>query len=137
MDEVNGFIVKDSGTRQEYPTGSKRDNLEGKSAFGLLPWSVLDRWAQHLGKGAKKYGDNNWRKGQPLDRYFEAAIRHLYNWLEGDRTEDHLAAALFNVGGLMWTEAAIKAGNLPAELDNILGLLEVPEGEEDGTTKSK
>jgi hypothetical protein len=83
-----------------------------------------------MGRGAAKYGDHNWRKGQPLSRYFESAVRHLYNWLEGDTTEDHLAAALFNVGGLMYTEAAIKAGELPAYLNDMLGLLETPQEEQ-------
>ena len=121
------FKVRDSGQRQTFDTGSVRDLPDGKPRFGLLPWYVLNRWADHMGKGAVKYKDNNWRRGQPLSRYFESAIRHLYNWAEGDTTEDHLAAALFNVGGLMWTEAAIAAGKLPAKLSDMLGLLDPPQ----------
>lgn len=113
------FVVKDSGKREEFITGSKRDTRDGKGRFDLLPWEAIRRWAVLLEKGAIKYGERNWELGQPTARYFDSAIRHLYNWYSGERTEDHLAAALFNVGAIIFTETAIKAGKLPKELDSL------------------
>ena len=124
------FILKETGAMQTFSTGSQRDIPGNKPRFGLLPFYVLERWAAHITKGAAKYGEDNWKRGQPLSRYQDSLLRHLYQWLNGDREEDHLAAMLFNVAGLMWTEAAVEAGTLPAELNDIRGLLDPPKGEE-------
>lgn len=42
-----------------------------------------------MGEGAQKYGDRNW-EGLPIDNVLNHAIRHIYLYLEGDRSEDHL-----------------------------------------------
>jgi hypothetical protein len=81
-----------------------------------VPWRELKRLAELYEKGGYKYGDHNWEKGQPPDRFFDSAIRHLVQWREGEDTEDHLAAALFNILGIMYTLTEIELGNLPSEL---------------------
>lgn len=111
--------VKDSGQREDFTTGSRRDTREGKGRYDLISPYVMHRDARHLENGAKKYGDRNWEKGQPLSRYLDSAIRHLYKYLEGHRDEDHLAAARWNVGALMHTEEMIRRGRLPAELSDL------------------
>lgn len=111
--------VKDSGTRQEFATGSRRDSPEGKGRFDLIPPMVLRRDALHLEHGAKKYGDNNWQKGQPLSRYYDSAMRHMLAAREGREDEDHLAAARWNLMGIMWTLEEVRAGRLPRELVDI------------------
>lgn len=80
---------------------------------------VLARDARHLENGAKKYGDRNWEKGQPLSRYYDSAIRHLNKYLMGLRDEDHLAAARWNIAAIMHTEEMIKLDLLPAELSDL------------------
>lgn len=77
---------------------------------------VLERDARHLELGALKYGDRNWEKGQPLCRYIDSALRHIFKYLAGERDEDHLAAARWNLGALMHTEDMIARGILPKEL---------------------
>jgi hypothetical protein len=79
---------------------------------------VLERDARHLEFGAKKYGERNWEKGQPMSRYIDSALRHLYRYLAGYRDEDHLAAARWNIGALMHTEHMVDQGNLPKSLDD-------------------
>lgn len=69
--------------------------------------------------GAVKYGDRNWEKGQPLSRYLDSAIRHLVKFMQGHRDEDHLAAARWNIAGLMHTELMICRGELPSTLDDL------------------
>lgn len=80
---------------------------------------VLRRDALHLEHGAKKYGDNNWQKGQPLSRYYDSAMRHLMAVREGREDEDHLAAARWNLMGIMWTLEEIRAGRLPITLADL------------------
>lgn len=104
---------------REFSTGSVRDNAEGKGRYDLIPAYPLKRLAKHYENGARKYGDNNWRKGQPLNQYLDSAIRHLMNHMEGNINEDHLSAVVWNLFGYMWTEQKIKEGKLPKELNNL------------------
>lgn len=114
-----GFVTKDSGQREEFNTGSKRDSREGKGRYDLLPPIAIRRLAQLYERGAVKYGDHNWQKGQPLSRYLDSAIRHAFQVLEGDTTEDHAAAAAWNFLAVIHTQEMIAAGKLPEELDDL------------------
>ncbi len=121
--------VKDSGQRQEFQTGSKRDTRDGKGRFDLIPPYALKRLAQHYENGAKKYGDRNWEKGQPLARYLDSAIRHAYAYLGGSRDEDHLAAIAWNAIAVIESEHRIQLGILPKELDDLEPLRKMLNGE--------
>lgn len=59
--------------------------------------------AIHFEEGAKKYGDNNWRKGIPVQRYIDSALRHYFKWLRGDRDEPHDRAFCWNAMCAIWT----------------------------------
>src|SRR5262245_57116195 len=105
--------VKDSGIRQEFNTGSVRDTQEGKGRYDLIPPEKLERLAVHYENGARKYGDRNWEKGQPLSRYYSSTMRHMLKWFKGETDEDHLAAAIWNLTAILHHEIHIKAGHLP------------------------
>lgn len=115
----DGFVTKDSGSREEWSTGSKRDTRVGKGRFDLIPVLALRRLAGLYERGALKYGERNWEKGQPLARYVDSAMRHLTQLLAGDTEEDHAVAVAWNMFAFMWTEAMIRLGRLPAELNNM------------------
>ena len=121
--------VKDSGKRQEFDTGSKRDTRDGKGRFDLIPPYALTRLARHYENGATKYGDRNWEKGQPLARYLDSMIRHAYKFLGGSREEDHLAAVAWNALAYIETEYRIEQGILPADLDDIEPVRKMLNGE--------
>jgi hypothetical protein len=111
--------VNDSGVREEFQTGSRRDSRQGKGRFDLMSPFVLERDSRHLENGATKYGDRNWERGQPLSRYYDSAMRHMNKYLMGYRDEDHLAAARWNLAALMHTELMIELGVLPADLNDL------------------
>lgn len=113
------MIIKDSGHRQKFSTGSQRDLPDGKGRYDLLPCRALRRVARHFEAGAKKYNARNWEKGQPLSRYLDSGLRHAFNFLEGWRDEDHAAAAVWNLLCLIDTEERIRAGILPKELNDL------------------
>ncbi len=115
-------IIKDSGKREEMPTGSRRDTREGKGRFDLLPARAIARLARHFEGGALKYGDRNWEKGQTLSRYFDSALRHAFLHLRGERDEDHLIAACWNLLCAVDTEERIKECLLPVCLDDLPAL---------------
>jgi len=112
MDEKE---IKVTGTRV-FDSGAHRDPNETKGRYDLLSPLFMRRLAIHTQKGGVARGDRNWEAGMPMDAVLDSAIRHLYAFLEGDRTEDHLAAAAWNVMNLIHTEEQIERGNLPADL---------------------
>ena len=118
-------IIKDSGKRQAFTTGSQRDTREGKGRFDLLPLFAEEELAKHFEGGARKYGDNNWLKGQPLSRYLDSARRHLNKAARGQRDEPHFIAAAWNLMCLIDTQKRIELGMLPKELNDLLP--ELPE----------
>lgn len=113
--------VKDSGTRQEFDTGAVRDAQSGKGRYDLLLTlpHMLYRLARHFENGAKKYGDDNWRKGLPLRRFIDSAFRHLCQYMEGKDDEDHLTAVIWNLMCHGETANMIAAGWLPTDLDDM------------------
>lgn len=67
-------------------------------------WSTLFlELAKHFEEGAKKYGDNNWRKGIPVKCYIDSAIRHYLKYLRGDKDEPHDRAFCWNILCAIWT----------------------------------
>lgn len=112
--------IKTSGKKQEFGTGAHRDTQENKGRFDLIPVCALRRLAKHYENGANLYGEDNWRKGIPLRRFLDSAIRHTLQLLEGNDDEDHAAAVLWNICGFMYTKDAIEHGMLPENLNNIM-----------------
>jgi hypothetical protein len=110
--------VQDSGTRRSFDTGAVRDAQEGKGRFDLLPVHAITRLAKHFENGAKKYGDENWRKGIPVRVYLDSALRHLFKLLGRENSEDHAAASIWNLCCFIETLELIDRGILPKELDN-------------------
>lgn len=99
-----------------HSTGAKRENKENKGRFDCLPWPALERLAKQYELGVKGHGAWNWRKGIPQSSYISSALRHLLKYSEGWTDEDHLAAAMFNIAGLITLEYDIDRGALSPEL---------------------
>lgn len=76
------------------------------------------RLAIHYQNGAKKYRKNNWRKGQPISRYYDSAVRHYWAILASKKDEDHEAAVLWNLVAIIQTKKDIEKGLLSKELDD-------------------
>ena len=103
----NKFVIKDSGKREQYSSGMKRDTQEGKPMFSLLfPKDVpmeeqlLTRFAVHMTKGKEKYGLRNWELAsteEELERFKDSAMRHFMQWYHGINDEDHACAVMFNL----------------------------------------
>lgn len=119
--------LPDSGRRQQFPTGSQRDDDTGKGYPSLIPTVFIKRLAVHFQLGAQKYDRDNWMKGQPLSRYIDSGWRHMMAARDGDDGEDHAAAWAWNCCAFIWTKDAIERGKLPAELDD-LGICDIHGG---------
>jgi hypothetical protein len=116
---TGGFVTKDSGERQEFESGMKRDTSVGKLLFHLVRFGPMFlRWVSLLTRGAIKYDANNWMKANGVaeqTRFIESADRHFAIWTtyrltgvniedpenptRAPLTEDHAAAVFFNING--------------------------------------
>lgn len=99
-----GFVTKDSGERQEFSTGMKRDVQTDKPRYDLIGsgWNLIKRWAELVGRGAIKYGELNFEKAateEEMNRFKSSAMRHMVQWQMGETDEDHAAAVCFNIAG--------------------------------------
>lgn len=110
-------MIKFSDKTEKYKTKSLRGNSQGKGRFDLLPPTAISRVAKHFESGGKKYGDRNWEKGVPLNRYIDSTLRHLFQILDNQTDEDHEAAVVWNMLCFMETKEKIKKGKLPKSLN--------------------
>jgi hypothetical protein len=58
----------------------------------LLPTLALLHVSHILDQGARKYGENNWRK-IPRNDHLNHALAHLFGYLASDSQDDHLGHA--------------------------------------------
>ena len=109
---TNDYTIKDSGKRQEFASGMRRDTQDGKVLYHLVASGpMLARWAKHLTGGAKKYSEDNWMQAsgdEELARFRSSAFRHFMQWYYGDTDEDHAAAVYFNINGAEYTKERIE-----------------------------
>lgn len=76
-------------------------------AFGLKQVSI------HYEAGAIKYGENNWKKGQPMSVLMDSGMRHNVKAIAKITDEPHCRAAAWNYMCAIWTEL-----NLP-DMNNL------------------
>ena len=110
--------VVDSQNKEAFDSGSMRDSQAMKGRYDLIPTGPIHRLAQHYENGAAKYAERNWEKGQPLHQYYNSAIRHLQSLKDADLSEDHAAAAVWNIVAMMHHIDAMLCGTLPDHLDS-------------------
>lgn len=107
---MGNFTVKDSGKREEFGTGAVRDTAMDKPRPDLISPFALERIGEHLRKGAQKYSAWNWAKGIPSSRCYESCMRHLMQFAQGDASEDHLSAAVFNLMAIIHNQEVARRG---------------------------
>lgn len=101
--------------QRKFDSGAVRDSVVGKGRFDLLPPHALLRLARRYEYGSARYSDRNWEKGIPLSCFVDSGLRHLVCFMAGDRSEDHLAAVLWNIAGYMQTERWVIEGKIPEQ----------------------
>lgn len=89
---------------RKFNTGAHRNDDAGKPQMALIPHDELMRVLDRYRAGADKFGANNWKKGMQLSELYNSAQRHLIAWYMKDASEDHAAAAVWNILCAMWME---------------------------------
>jgi hypothetical protein len=101
--------------RTRFETGAERSSDADNERWDYISPIGLKSVAETCAEGAEKYSAYNWEKGMSADILLNHAIRHIYMWLGGDRSENHLGHAAWNVLGAihsvkLWPE--LNAGKL-------------------------
>jgi len=91
-------------TIKQFDSGAIRSSSADSVRYDLISPIGIRRLAETYAEGAIKYGPGNWLKGIPTSDLFNHAVRHLYLWLAGDTSEDHLAHAAWNIFAIMHFE---------------------------------
>lgn len=99
----------------EFSTGAVRSGDRADERWDLISPIGMRALAKTYAEGANKRGANNWENGMPAHDLLNHAIAHIYLFLGGDRGEDHLGHAAWNVLGAIhslevWPE--LNAGTL-------------------------
>ena len=84
---------------RRYDTGAVRNGDCEDVRYDLISPIGLEALARTYAEGAAKRGRNNWENGMPVNDLLNHAIAHIYKFLGGDRSEDHLGHATWNVIG--------------------------------------
>jgi len=100
----------------QFDTGAIRDSQEGKIDFvETISYTAFARYAHYMTGKKAKYGSGNFKKGIPIESYEKSLMRHIHKYMvnkyeHGDleRDQDHLAAIVFNVFGIMHEEEMAK-----------------------------
>jgi hypothetical protein len=116
---MNKPQVTKSDNSQVFSTGSRRDKQEGKGLPSLLQLAAMLEVSKVAETGAVHYGRDNWRKGQPLSRFLDSAIRHIVKYVYGWNDEPHIEQAIWNLLSLKETKMMIDMDLLPKELDDV------------------
>lgn len=106
-------ITKDDCQEKEYrdaeqsefhtaESGAQKD-LGTKPRVDLIPSEMIESVAEVLTYGAKKYDDNNWRKGLKHSIHYAAAMRHMLQFWRGVDLDNesgihHIKHAMTNLG---------------------------------------
>lgn len=91
-------MIRDvEGSQVRFDTGAVRSSDAEATRYDLISPIGLRAVAEACAEGAKKYGDFNWERGMPANDLLNHALRHVYMFLGGDRSEDHLGHAAWGL----------------------------------------
>jgi hypothetical protein len=79
---------------------------EEKPRYDLVPLEAIDAIARRLTMGAEIHGEHNYKFGEEdfwTDRK-NHAVEHLYKYIQGDLTDNHLDGAITNLAMLCWKD---------------------------------
>ncbi len=100
----------------KFSTGAIRDSEENKEDYiETISWTAFKRYAQYMTSKKNRYGSGNFKHGIDIDSYERSLVRHMQKYLENkyengtiEINQDHLAAMIFNIFGIMHEEERAK-----------------------------
>lgn len=96
-------------SRESGVAGAKDTKFPAK--FSLIPARGLQRLAITCGEGFLKYGQGNWLNGFKETELIDHVEAHLAEYKKGDKSEDHIAHATWNMFALMHIQDTEEPGS--------------------------
>jgi hypothetical protein len=104
--------LNNQNDKRVFDTGAVRDQDDTKPDFiETVSWLAWNRFAMYMKGKETRYGRGNWKKGIPIEEYEKSLMRHIHKYFANkydgasfEPEEDHLAAAWFNLQGLIHEE---------------------------------
>jgi hypothetical protein len=90
-------VKEQAGDTVRFATGAVRSSDAEATRYDLISPIGLEAVARTCAEGAAKYSDYNWEHGMPVHDLLNHALRHIYRYLAGDRSEDHLPHAAWGL----------------------------------------
>jgi len=94
-----------SDNLKHFESGAVRSKDADHARYDLIPQAAIEAMAITLKKGEERYGKDNWKKGIPAEDLMNHCLQHIYKWLDGDRSEEHIAHAMCNLAFLAYFES--------------------------------
>jgi hypothetical protein len=107
VESLGEVVLLPQESLARFATGAVRGMDADGERWDLITPIGLRRLAETCAEGARKYGDRNWERRIPASVMLNRAIRHVYLYLSGDRGEDHLSHAAWNILGVCHFEEAL------------------------------
>jgi hypothetical protein len=99
---------------RRYATGSIRSSDCDDLRYDCISPHGLYRLAKRYALGARKYGDHNYLLGQPISEVYNHMFDHMRKYLQGDKTEDNMAAIAWGAFTIMeYEESHPEMQNMP------------------------
>jgi hypothetical protein len=105
------YVLHSTEGVRDFGTGSIRGDDTDKPRPDFLSPYALERFGRHMMLGAKRYGEFNWEKGQPVTQFIASLERHLNAYKRGLYEEDHLSAIMYGAQAIMHFEELAKLGD--------------------------
>jgi hypothetical protein len=85
--EIGPDVLTQTTCPIEMLSEGRKDDT-GKDPWGLAPWDAFRAIVRVLRYGAAKYAPRNWEKGMAWSRPFDALMRHLTAWWDGEQCDE-------------------------------------------------
>lgn len=103
---ADAVVIRPNGKIKKIPDTAT--DAEARAAV-LLDVSLLYE------AGADKYGENNWKRGMPVIRFLQSAMRHWLKHKAGWRDEPHYRAFVWNILCAIWMHSEKPEYRISAE----------------------
>ena len=101
--KVAASVEVEGGEHPMADEGAKRDPMDGRPAnWFSVDYETVRAVAETCIEGDSRYGLENWCKGLPASGLVNHAMEHLFKFLAGDTSEQHLEHAIWNLGKIRW-----------------------------------
>jgi hypothetical protein len=97
IEKTEAGVINELAQKRVFESGAQRSSDADDYAYHLFHPYVMKRVAKVWRTGGNRYGEYNWERGMPPMECLNHCLKHIFDWIGGDDSEDHLAHAICNL----------------------------------------